>query len=503
MAPLARRGLLRDGSPPRTGAEVAREAAQQVLHGRDRIAHRLRRHQWHAWAPYHAGVDRFDLVIIGAGAAGEAAAFLGRKRGASVAVIDRDLFGGSCAFWACMPSKALLHAAAVHAVGGDYPWSRASARRDWMINREGIDYPDDHKHRGDLDDAGATTLRGTARLDGPGRVHVVTDEGEHDLQAGAVLVAVGSNSRIPDLPGLETVPFWTNREATSTRELPDSFLILGGGPTGVELAQVYARYGVPVTLIESHPHILARDHPRSAEVLTRALRRDGVTVRTGVHTVRAHAGGPGGRHRVELDDGSAAEGAAVLLAIGRDYPLAELGLETVGADTSEGRLHPDERLRIAEGVYAAGDPAGPEMHTHVSHYEGEMAARIALGEDVLPDLRSIPRATYTEPESASVGLQLDEARELGLDAEELTQDLAETAKGYVLEAEGHISIVVDRGSGTLIGVFAAGPGVSEMIHEAVLAVKLRTPLAVLADTIHAFPTAARVMGTLFGEAAAG
>ena len=447
-------------------------------------------------------MDRFDLVIIGAGAAGEAAAFLARERGATVAVIDRDLFGGSCPFWACMPSKTLLHAAAVHAGGGDYPWEKASARRDWMINREGIDYPDDHGHRDALDNAGATTFRGTARIAGPRLVHVAADDGEQELQAGAILVAVGSNSRIPDISGLDEVPFWTNREATSTRELPESLLILGGGPTGVELAQVYARYGVPVTLVDSNPRILARDHERSSALLTRALQRDGVTIHTGVQAINAQAGGgEAGRHLFTLDDGATTEGAAVLLAIGRVFPVAELGLDSVGADTSDGRLHPDANLRIAKDVYAAGDPAGPEMHTHVSHYEGELAARIALGDDVTPDLRAIPRATYTEPETASVGLQVEEAREQGLDAEELTQDLATTSKGYVAEAEGHITIVVDRGSGTLVGAFAVGPGVSEMIHEAVLAVKLRTPLSVLADTLHAFPTAARVMGALFAEAA--
>jgi pyruvate/2-oxoglutarate dehydrogenase complex dihydrolipoamide dehydrogenase (E3) component len=447
-------------------------------------------------------MDRFDLVVIGAGAAGEAAAFLARDRGASVAVIDRDLFGGSCAFWACMPSKTLLHAAAVHAIGGDYPWPRASARRDYMINREGIDYPDDHKHREALDKAGAVTFRGTGRISAPGQLVVAAEDGEHELQAGAIIVAVGSSSRIPDLPGLDQVPFWTNREATSARELPESLLILGGGPTGVELAQVYARYGVPVTLVDSNPRILARDHPRNSSLLAEVLKRDGVTIRTGVRAVSAQAnGGTQGRHLVNLDDGSGAEGAAVLLAIGRAFPLAELGLETIGVDTSGGRLHPDERLRIGEDVYAVGDPAGPEMHTHVSHYEGEMATRIALGDDVQPDFRAIPRATYTQPETASVGLQVAEARDQGIDAEELTQDLASTAKGYVAEAEGHVTIVIDRAAGILIGAFAGGPGVSEMIHEAVLAVKVRTPLAVLADTIHAFPTVARVMGTLFNEAA--
>jgi pyruvate/2-oxoglutarate dehydrogenase complex dihydrolipoamide dehydrogenase (E3) component len=447
-------------------------------------------------------LDRYDLVIIGAGPAGEAAANLGRSRGASVAVIDRDLFGGACPFWACMPSKSLLHSSEVHAAGGDYPWRKASERRDWMISREGIDYPDDSNHVKALENIGAVAIRGTARLDGPGKVVVRTDDGELAIGAGAVIVAVGSSSRIPEMPGLDQVPFWTNREATSTRELPKSFLVLGGGPTGVELAQVYARYGVPVTIVDSNPRILARDHPRNSEVLTAALESLGATVRTGVRAVRAFPGGGAhGQHRFELTDGSSVEGDAVLLAIGRAFPLEELALETVDADTSGGRLHPDERLRIADGVWAAGDPAGPEMHTHISHYEGEMAARIALGEDVKPDFRAIPRATYTDPETSSVGMQVEEARAKGIDAVELTQDLAKTAKGQAADATGHITIVVDRAARTLVGVFLAGPSVSETIHEAVLAVKLQTPLDVLADTIHAFPTVARAMGFLFVEAA--
>ena len=192
-------------------------------------------------------MDRFELVIIGAGPAGEAAAYKARSLGASVAIIDRDLFGGACPFFACMPSKSLLHSAAVHAAGGDYPWSRASTRRDWMISREGIDYPDDTRHFDDLGKAGAVPMRGSARLDGPGRVVITHDDAEHRLEAGAVILAVGSTSKVPDLPGLAEVPFWTNRDATSARELPESLVVLGAGPTGVELSQAYARYGVPVT----------------------------------------------------------------------------------------------------------------------------------------------------------------------------------------------------------------------------------------------------------------
>ncbi len=449
-------------------------------------------------------MDRFNLVIIGAGAAGEAAAFLARKRGASVAIVDRDLFGGACPFFACMPSKSLLHSAAVHAGGGDYPWPKASARRDYMISREGIDYPDDHGHVEELEKGGVVPMRGAARLDGPGRVIVSHDGTDHEVEAGAVIVAVGSTSKIPDMPGLADIPYWTNREATTARELPESLLVLGAGPTGVELAQVYARYGVPLTLVVPGPRILPRDHVRSSAVVAAALTRDGVTIRTGARAVAAHAGaGTNGRHRFDLDDGSRVEGAAVLLAIGRSLPLDGLGLETVGVDTTAGKLSPDAQLRIAPGVFVAGDPAGPEMHTHVSHYEGELAARIALGEDVTPDFRAIPRAVYTDPETGSVGLLVEEAIKRGLNAEELTADVATSSKGYVAEAQGHVSIVVDRGAGTLVGAFMAGPGASEAIHEAVLAVKLQTPLSALADTIHAFPTLARVMGLLFVDAVRG
>jgi len=164
-------------------------------------------------------------------------------------------------------------------------------------------------------------------------------------------------------------------------------------------------------------------------------------------------------------------------------------------------LHPDDRLRIADGVYVAGDPAGPEMHTHLAVYQGEMVARLALGEDVRPDHRAVPHATYTDPQTAGVGLQLDEANERGHEAFEETADYATTAPGYIAEAAGHVSIVVDRLERVLLGAFIAAPGAADAIGEAVLAIKTRTPLDVLADTIHPFPTTVRVMGSLFAEAA--
>ena len=449
-------------------------------------------------------MDRYDLVIIGAGAAGESAAFEGRQLGASVAIVERDLFGGGCPYWQCMPSKALLHAAAVHHGGGDYPWPKASAFRDYMINRVDRDYPDDTSHVRALTKAGAEPIRGEARFTGsdPLTIDVRDSSGAtRQLEAGAVVLAVGSHSRIPSLPGLEQSGHWTNREGTSLRELPDGVVVLGGGPSGVELGQVYARYGVPVTIVHPRDRINDRDHPRSSQFVGEALQRDGVQIRFNARATGVRAGaGEGGRHVVELSDGDSVEGAALLMTIGRDIPFDRLNIDVVGVQVEDGRVAVDDHLRIAPNVYVAGDVAGPELHTHTAHYQGEIAARNALGGSVEPDHSAIPRATYTDPETSSTGLLLEQAQERGMDVKEYSVELSRTAKGQAVETNGHVTIVVERSRKVLVGAFMAGPAVSETIHEAVLAVKLATPLSVLADTIHAFPTVARAMGTLFIEA---
>ena len=360
-------------------------------------------------------MEQFDFVVIGAGPAGEAAAFLALERGGTVAVVERDLFGGACPFWACMPSKALLHAAAVHAVGDTYPWARASARRDYMINREPPrTTPDDGGHIHALEKAGATVIRGTARLTGKGVVAVDGSGGgaPRTLAARDVVLAVGSTTRVPEIEGLAATDPWSNVELTATRELPRSLLILGGGPTGVELGQVFVRYGVPVTIVESNPRLLARDHPRNSEAVRAGLERDGVAMRTGVRAVKAvPGGGADGAHRIELGDGTSVEGHRILIAIGRAFPLADLHLDAVGVDPAT--LKPDGRLRLADGLWLVGDPAGPELHTHMSHYQGEMAVRMALGDDVHPDYTAFPRCTYTDPEAAFTGLTLDQAKAAG------------------------------------------------------------------------------------------
>ncbi len=446
----------------------------------------------------------FDFVIIGAGPAGEAAAHMARSLGASVAVVDRDLFGGSCPHWGCIPSKSLLNSAARHAAGGDYPWDRASARRDYMINRVDRDYPDDGGHVRSLEQAGAVVYRGSGRLDGRGRVVVSHDDREHALSAANVVLAVGSETKVPPIEGIESIRTWTNKDATGTRTLPASLLVLGGGPTGVELAQVFARFGVPTTIVQSGARLLPADHPRNADAALKALRRDAVEVRLGVRAVRARAASsPGDPDVIELDDGSDARGHATLLAVGRTFPLGGLGLDTVGIDSSDRNGLPhDGRLRIADGLYLIGDPGGPELHTHQAHYQGELAVRMALGDPVAPDYRALPRATYTDPELAFVGLSVEQARDRGLDAFELVADFPTTSKGYSVEAEfGHVTIVVDRSSHELVGAAMAVPDASAAIHECVLAIKARIPIEVLADTIHAFPSTSRIFNGLFADAA--
>ena len=450
-------------------------------------------------------METFDFVIIGAGPAGEAAAYKARELGATVAIIDREWFGGSCPHIGCLPSKSLLDGAARHhANAATYDWDAASRARDYMVNRPaGAAEPDDSSHFNALVAAGAVAYRGSASIVGRDRVVVRHDAAAHELAATNVVVAVGSVTKRPPIEGIDEIPTWTNREATLTRQLPKSLLVLGGGPTGCELAQVFVRFGVPTTIVQSGPRLSPTDHPRNSEVIRAALERDGVTVRTGVRAVRARAGaGPDGAHVIELDDGSTAQGHEILLAVGRTFPLDDLGLEHYGIDTTGRTPFPrDGRLRIADGLWVVGDSAGPELHTHQGHYEGEIAVRMALGEEIVPDYRALPRATYTDPEASSVGLTLDEALAAGVDAFEKVADFAKSAKGYAIQAKlGHVTIVVDRATRELVGAAMACPEASAAIHECVVAIKAHLTIDVLAETIHAFPSTSRIFNGLFADA---
>ncbi|HXJ66196.1 MAG TPA: NAD(P)/FAD-dependent oxidoreductase [Actinomycetota bacterium] len=456
----------------------------------------------------------YDLVVIGTGAAGEAAAYAGAERGGKVAVVENSLVGGLCSFWACMPTKTLLDSARKRWEGAEYPWERASARRDWMINREGIDFPDDSGHVHGLEGAGVEILRGTARITGAGRLEVDMKEGSpRSLETRNVVIAAGSTPFIPPVEGLADAGYWTSNDASSARELPSSLVVLGGGPVGVELAQVYSRFGVKVTLVEGS-RLLAREHPKTAEIVSAQLEREGIDIRLGGHAVKVERGGAG--RIVSLDDGTTVEGAELLVSVGRRAAdLRAMGaLEAGGKLTDRGTADHDEHLSIGDGLFVAGDAAGGLQFTHVADYEGRIAAAGAFGEDAHADLTWVPKTTFTEPETGAVGWTVEEAQQQGIDAFEVTQDFSTTARGYSIEppwpspngkairegSPGHVTAVVDRERKVLVGAFAACPGASELIHEGVIAIKAAVPVSVLADAIHGFPTAARAFGNLMLDA---
>jgi pyruvate/2-oxoglutarate dehydrogenase complex dihydrolipoamide dehydrogenase (E3) component len=375
-----------------------------------------------------------------------------------------------------------------------------------MINRAaGAPEPDDSGHQQRLRDAGALPYRGAGRIVARGEVEVDHDGTTHRLGARNIVIAVGSSSKVPPIPGLDETEPWTNYQATLARELPKSLLVLGGGPTGCEIAQVYARFGVPTTIVQSGDRLMPTDHPRNAAAVTDGLRASGVDVRLGVRAKAARAkAGRDGAHVIELDDGSSAEGHAILLAVGREFPLGGLGLEAYGIDAADREPFPrDGRLRLDDGLWVIGDPAGPELHTHQAHYQGEMTVRMALGDDVTPDYRALPRATYTDPEAAFVGVSLDQAKAAGIDAFEEVAEFATSTRGYAVEATGgHVTIVVDRASRQLVGAAVACLDASAAIHECVLAIQARVTIDVLAETIHAFPSTSRIFNGLFADALA-
>ena len=441
-------------------------------------------------------------MVIGGGAAGEAAGSLGGELGLDVVLVERELVGGECAFWACMPSKALLDSASRRAIGADYPWRRASARRDWMISREGTDRSSDGSHVRALEDSGATFIRGSARIAGPGRVEIsVAGRPLKIHETRSIIIASGSVPFIPEVDGLEEAGYWTNREATSVRELPSSIAIVGGGPVGVEIAQIYTRFGVEVHLIEKYPRIMIKDHPRSAQTLDMRLKEEGVTIYNDTTAIAVRRGGKG--RIVELADGRKVEAAELLIAVGRVPDMKGLGLEELGIELIDGKRPPrsDSAMSIGPGVYVAGDAAGGLQFTHVADYQGRIAVMNAAGTVTSADLSAVPRTTFTDPETSAVGLTVDEARAQGLDVFEISQDFAATARGQSIEgSSGHVSAVVDADRGLLVGAFAACPGASEMIMEAVLAIKQSIPVHVLADAIHPFPTASRVFGNVMSQA---
>lgn len=432
--------------------------------------------------------DSYDTVVVGMGPGGETVAGALLAAGRSVAVVERELLGGECAYWACIPSKTLLrppetrsHAERAAGVGTPaLDFAAAGAYRDQMIR--GLD---DSTQVASYRDKGATVVRGAGRIAG----HGVVDVDGRRLRAEHIVVATGSQPAAAPIDVGDGVPVWGSRGATTAGDLPGRAVVVGGGPNGVETSQWMRRFGVDVTLVQASDRLVRREDPHVGELVRDALEADGVTVRTGVMVSRARR--DRGGVVVDLDDGSTIPSDVLVTLTGRRPRVADLGLETLGVETPEGGVAVDERCRVTDGVWAVGDVTGVALFTHVAKYQGRVVADNILGRPRVADYRAIPRVVFCDPEAAAVGMTADQAREAGIDVATATLDLAATLARpvtYERDPRGALGLVADRRRRVLVGAWAVSPLAGEWIHQAGLAVRAEVGLDTLLDTVAQFPT---------------
>lgn len=432
--------------------------------------------------------ERYDAIVIGAGPAGEVAASRLPKLGLRTALIERELVGGECAYWACMPSKTLLRppearAEARHAAGLSDPeqrWQEIVEYRDYMIR--GLD--DSGAIKG-YEEAGVRVHKGEGRITAAGRVEV----GGEELEAERIVIATGSDPAIPSIEGLEGAGYWTNRDATTVSEIPDDVVVLGGGPVGIELGQMLHRYGAEVTIVQAGERLIDREDPAVGELIADALRGEGIELRLGQQARAARA--ENGRRVLRLEDGTELSAEQLLIATGRRPRVEGTGVEALGVEPNgRGGIPIDERCRVTDGVWAVGDVTGVALFTHVGKYQSRIAVDDIAGRDPRADYRSVPRVVFSDPEIAAVGLTSEQARKRGIDVVEGRADLMRIARTetYGKDLGGQLGVLADRDRRVLVGAWAVGPLAGEWIHQAVLAVKTETQVDVLRDTVAQFPT---------------
>ncbi|MEV6342218.1 NAD(P)/FAD-dependent oxidoreductase [Actinoplanes sp. NPDC051851] len=439
-----------------------------------------------------------DVVVVGLGVGGEEVAGRLAAAGLQVIGVEHNLVGGECPYWGCIPTKIMVRAGDALAEARRIPGlaGTSSVQPDWApvakrIRDEATDDWNDKVAVDRFTGKGGTFVRGTATITGPGRVRV--GDQEYAATRGLV-IATGTAAVIPPIEGLAGTPYWTNREAVEAATLPASMLVLGGGAIGCELAQVYARFGVRVTIVEGSARLLAMEEPESSAVAAAALTADGVTIRTGVRASRvSYSDG----FQVTLSDGSVLAGERLLVATGRAARLTDLGLETIGLDSGARFLDVDDRMRAGENIWAVGDVTGNGAFTHMAMYEADIAVRDILGQGGPgADYRARPRVTFLDPEIGAVGLTERQAREAGLAVQVGQVPLAYTSRGFVHGPgnEGHIKLIADRDRGVLVGGTTAGPSGGEMLGALSVAIHAEVPISTLLSTIWAYPTFHRGLG---------
>jgi pyruvate/2-oxoglutarate dehydrogenase complex dihydrolipoamide dehydrogenase (E3) component len=438
---------------------------------------------------------KYDAYVVGGGPAGTVCAGELAAGGMRVGLAERELVGGECSYWACIPSKTLLrpgeafegarHApGAREAVTGTIDVAAALEWRNFQVSDGSDESPSE---AGWLRDRGIGLHRGNARIEGPGRIVV----GDEQIETERIVLATGSDPIIPPVDGLREVDYWTNRDATGMKEVPDSIVVLGGGPVGVELAQALRRFGARVSIVDGS-HLLGREGRGAGEAIGRQLEAEGIELHLGVHAKHVSAGDGG--VTVTLDDGATVSAQKILVATGRSPRVKDLGLETIGLDPGARQVEVDEQLRTkADNVWAIGDATGVALFTHVGKYQARVAAAVMLGKDARADYRALPRVTFSDPQVAGAGMTEDQAEEKGIDLASGRAEIGGVARTSTYTRDydkvpGFLTLLADRARGVLVGAYAVGPEAGEWLQQATLAIRAEVPVALLRDVIQPFPS---------------